>query len=134
MEFTKKFWHEIQKGEYEIVLSDLVFSEIGDCPEPKKSILLKYLQEINYSKVTINDDVYELANKYIEQKVLPPKCLEDALHISLASISGCNVIVSWNFKHMVNLKTFFGVNGINKIFGCGEIVIVPPNEIVDEEE
>jgi len=134
MVFTQKLWDEIKKDEFDIVLSEVVLSEIEDCPEPKKTVLSEYLGEIQYQKVSLTNEVTELANKYIEQKVLPPKCLDDALHIASASINGCNAIVSWNFKHMVNLRTFFGVNGVNKLFGYGEIVIVPPNEIVGEEE
>ena len=47
---------------------------------------------------------------------------------------GCNAIVSWNFKHMVKLKTILAVNGINKYMGYGEIEILTPEAIVVCEE
>jgi hypothetical protein len=61
-------------------------------------------------------------------------CIDDALHIAAATISGCNAIVSWNFKHIVKLRTFMGVNGMNRLLGYGEIVLIPPNQVVKEED
>ena len=131
---TLKLWEEIKKGEYLVAISEVVISEIDDCPEPKKTALQQYLNELKYEKIVLNGDIVELANSYIAQKILPAKCLEDALHIAAATIHGCHAIISWNFKHIVNLKTFFGVNGVNKLFGYGEMFIAPPNEIAMEEE
>lgn len=134
MACTLKLWDEIKKGEYLAAISEVVISEIDDCHEPKKTILLQYLNELECEEIVLNSDILELAEHYIAQKILPSKCEDDALHIAAASVQGCHAIVSWNFKHIVNLKTFFGVNGINKQFGYGEIVVVSPSEIVAEGE
>ena len=66
--------------------------------------------------------------------IIPAKYQDDAFHIALASVLDCNAIVSWNFTHMVKLKTIIGVNSINLGLGYKEIEIVSPMSIVREEE
>jgi hypothetical protein len=70
----------------------------------------------------------------MEENLFPKRYRDDAIHISLASVYGCNVVASWNFKHMVKIKTILGVNGINKLMGYADIQIVTPEVIVGEEE
>lgn len=82
----------------------------------------------------IDEEAYHLAQEYIQHGIIPAKYEDDALHIAAACINGCNVVVSWNFKHMVRAKTIFGVNGINKMLGYGELEILPPDSLVDVEE
>ncbi len=76
----------------------------------------------------------QLAQAYIHHGIIPAKYEDDALHIAAASVNGCNIVVSWNFKHMVRAKTIFGVNGINKMLGYGELEILSPDSMVDEED
>jgi hypothetical protein len=52
--------------------------------------------------------------------------------LQLASISNCKVIISWNFKHIVRVKTILGANGINKLEGYGEIEIASPESMLEE--
>lgn len=60
---------------------------------------------------------------------MPPKCMDDSIHVAAATVVGCNAIVSWNFKHMLKLRAFIGVNGVNRMLGYGEIALVPPYEL-----
>jgi len=60
--------------------------------------------------------------------------LTDATHVSLATVSGCSLIVSWNFKHIVNYKKIPLYNGINKVKGYSEIGIYSPLEVIDNDE
>ena len=54
--------------------------------------------------------------------------------MAIASVYGCNTVASWNFHHMVKIKTIFGVNGVNKLTGYSDIEIVTPEVIVEEED
>lgn len=83
--------------------------------------------------IEINDEIAALAEKYISQGVFSSKYLDDATHVAAASVLGCIAIVSWNFKHIVKLKTIIGVNGINRFMGYGEIEIITPEIIIEEE-
>jgi hypothetical protein len=74
----------------------------------------------------------ELAERYIEFGVLSDKHYEDALHIAAASVEKCDVLASWNFKHIVRIKTILGANGINRAEGYGEVQLLSPDALVEE--
>lgn len=112
MEQTRKVWEILQTGKYEIVISDLVLAEINECKEPKRKILKEYLSQINYERVGITEESEEIANEIINEGILKSKSFDDCLHIASAILNDCNIIVSWNFKHMVNVDT---INGVRKI-------------------
>lgn len=134
MEDSLKLWEEIKLGLYDIIISQLVLYEVRRCHEPKLSVLSNYLNEVEYDEIEIDEDIALLAQRYIDAGIIPIKYREDALHIAAATINNCNAIVSWNFKHMVKLKTIIGVNGINRGMGYGEIEIVTPMFLVGGEE
>jgi predicted nucleic acid-binding protein len=130
---THKFWDNLDDKEYEFYISELVMAEINNCPEPKRSYLESSLKQAPLSLLELDDEVFELAEKYIDEGIFPIKYRDDAIHVALASVYNCNVIVSWNFKHMVKIRTILGVNGINKLMGYLEIEIVTPEFITEEE-
>ncbi|MBF0313371.1 MAG: PIN domain nuclease [Oligoflexia bacterium] len=117
----------------EVYVSDLVMQEIDRCPEPKRSELGKFMKEILYKEILVDQEAVELANQYISAGIIPIKYEEDALHIAIASTQNCNAIISWNFQHMVKLKTIIGVNGINSVHGYKSIEIVTPFSIIEED-
>lgn len=78
----------------------------------------------------VSDEVQTLAQRYIAEGVIPPKYLDDALHLAAAVVHEVEVLVSWNFEHLVKLKTRLGVNGVNRLLGYREIEIVSPEEII----
>jgi predicted nucleic acid-binding protein len=132
MEITLKLWEDLITGMYDVVLSEAVIIELSKCSEQKRNILQNYLKQINYELFEITDEADNLASRYIAEGVVSAKCYEDALHIALASVSGCRVILSWNFKHIVRVKTVIGANGINKLEGYGEIEIASPESLLEE--
>jgi len=134
MQITKEFWKEVKKGKYEIVVSDIVFAELRRCSEPKRSILLRFLAEIEYNTIEISKEIRELAKEYIKNGIIPLKYIDDAIHIAAATVSQCDALVSWNFKHIVKLKTIQGINGVNKLVGYKEIQLVSPQMMLEEKE
>ena len=77
-----------------------------------------------------NDKVEQLATAYLEAKVAPTKSITDLVHIAYAVAHNLDVIVSWNLRHIVRLKTRLMVNGMNKLLGYREIEIATPEEVV----
>ena len=134
MSNTHRFWNDVKAGEYEVYISEVTKAEIEDCPEPKKTMLSDHLKEISYRTIELTEEITELAQRYITESVLPPKCVDDAMHVAAATIVGCNAIVSWNFKHMLKLRVFIGVNGVNKMLGYGEVALIPPYELLEEDD
>jgi hypothetical protein len=72
----------------------------------------------------------DLADKYIEKKVVGRTSLEDCRHIALATIHRVDVLASWNFKHIVNLDRIKGYNSVNLRQGYPAIEIRTPQELV----
>lgn len=134
MEQTRKVWEILQTGKYEVVISDLVLAEINECKEPKRSILKEYLAQINYERVRITEEAEEIANEIINEGILNPKSFDDCLHIASAILNDCNIIVSWNFKHMVNVDTINGVRKITFAKRYNNIDIYAPYVLLSERD
>ena len=76
----------------------------------------------------------QLAKQIIDLGILSEKSHDDCYHIAIAVLEGCNYIVSWNFKHLVNVKTINGVRAITNLCGYSSIDIVSPEMMFQEAE
>lgn len=90
----------------------------------KRSILYDYLSDIDYTKLEINAEILGLAKKIIVMGILRPKNFDDCQHIAVAVINDCDCIISWNFKHIVNIKTIRDIKAITDLEGCKGIDII----------
>lgn len=85
-------------------------------------------------QVRLSAEARELADAYIAHGVVGPGSFVDALHVALATVSSVDVLVSWNFKHIVNLGRIRLFNAVNLEQGYGLIEIRTPKEVLYEEE
>ena len=118
----------IAEGTY---ISDEVVREISRAPVPKRFQLEELLRRVNPLLLGIDEEAGELADRYIKEGIIPEKYRPDALHIAVAVVNGIEAIVSWNFEHIVKLKTRVMVNGINKLQGYHEVEICSPEEVIE---
>ncbi len=128
---TVQLFDEIREGKYEVFISEIVLNEIDRAPQDIAKQLKAAIEEFSPEELVVDEEVQELANKYMEQGVIPVKYRDDALHIAVASVNSLDVIVSWNFKHIVKLKTKREVTGINALMGYKQIEIYSPLEVVE---
>ncbi len=133
MKDTLELWEDLVSGKYEIYLSKVTLEEVGKCPEPKRSVLYNYLSDIVYTRLEINEEIMVLAQKIIDMGILRPKSFDDCQHIAAAVVSGCDCIISWNFKHIVNIKTIRGVRAITNLEGYKGIDIINPSVLLESE-
>lgn len=89
--------------------------------------------QINYTLVPITNDVAEVAQQIIEMGILTKKSYDDCQHIGAAIISNCDCIISWNFKHIVNIKTIRGIRAITNLKGHKPIEILNPSVLLESE-
>ena len=75
-----------------------------------------------------------LAEQYILSHAISSKYSNDALHIALATISKVDILVSWNFKHIVNYNRIIKYNSVNLVNGYKILEIRSPEEVVGDEE
>ena len=115
------------------VTSDVVQAEIDLAPVPiqqKYADLLGMKPEL----LTVTPAALELANTYQVQGVLTPKYYNDGLHIALATIGQVDVLVSWNFRHIVHFNKIRLFNAVNIQQGYRTIQIYSPREVTTYDE
>lgn len=134
MNDTLLLWEEIRQGRYDVYISETTIAEVMDAGEPKRSLMLDYLGQIDYTILSIDDNVKEFASKLNEEGILSAKQFDDCLHIGCAVVNNCNMIISWNFKHIVRVKTINGVRYISSILGYNDIGIYPPSMIIQGDD
>lgn len=100
----------------------------------KKSLLKEYLSKINYQRVPIIEETEEIANEIINQGILNQKSFDDCIHIASAILNDCNIIISWNFKHMVNVDTINGIRRITFAKRYNNIDIYAPYVLLSEKD
>ncbi|MFH1449212.1 MAG: type II toxin-antitoxin system VapC family toxin [bacterium] len=123
---TWKFWEKLAK--YEVYISEMTEIELKNTKEKeRKEQLLSLIAEMEILPIT--EEVIELVQIYLRNKVIPKAKEEDAYHIAVATLNEIDIIVSWNFDHLVNIKTRRRVNGVNILQGYRPIEIISPLEL-----
>lgn len=130
---TLEFWDILKTGKYDVFISDVVTGELAKCSEPKRTELFTFLSEVQYSEIRVsdNEEITNLAIEIGKQGLLPPKSVNDRLHIATAMFTGCNIIVSWNFNHMVNVTTIDGVRIIAALNNLNPVDIFSPTMLLE---
>jgi predicted nucleic acid-binding protein len=131
---TLKLWGMFKSGKYDIYLSDVTLNEVNACYEPKRTALFEFLSQIDYTEIAVDDEIDAVAQKFIDQGILKQKSFDDCRHIACTIVSDCDCIISWNFKHIVNVKTIKGVKIVSAITGYNEVSIYTPSFLLEGEE
>ena len=127
---TIPFFEAVAKGLFTIIISDLLEAELLRAPDYIRDFLATLpLQHIENIRLT--QEASELADQYITAKVVGQTSRADCQHIAMATIVKADILVSWNFKHIVNLDKIRGYNGINYQLGYNMIEIRTPKEIIN---
>ncbi len=129
---TLQLFERVKLGKVICVYSDLTETELAGAPEKVREYF-KTLPREFMEKVIVNDEIIHLANKYIEEKVVGETSFDDCLHIATATLYKVDILVSWNFKHIVNLYRIRGYNSINLRLNYTQLEIRSPKEIVEYE-
>lgn len=113
------------------LISDLLQLELEEAPTRVRQ-LLNELPADSIERVALDEEAIELANAYIQDGAVAESSLSDARHIAMATIARADVLVSWNFKHIVNLNRIRRFNAVNLKSGYPTIEIRSPNEVLYE--
>jgi len=127
---TKLLFDEFHKGNYKPVISAHVMAELE---QGAPNNVINNLNTIDYEIYQISDEMYELAQKYLDDNIVSEKYRGDALHIAIATVIGVDVLVSWNFKHIVNLNKIKLFNSVNLRERYNMLEIRTPREVLNNE-
>ena len=130
---TTRLFERLENDEITFVVSDLLDLELLNAPKNVKELLLKYSSD-KFERVELTEESIQLADAYIDWKVVGKTSLEDCRHIALATINKVDVLASWNFKHIVNLARIKGYNSINLRLGYAIIEIRSPKDLLNYED
>jgi hypothetical protein len=120
------------RGERVLVLSSLTIQELAAAPAEVRKRLAS-VPEAHIETLQLDTEAKELAEAYIAAGVLTGTMRADAQHIAIATVARVDVLVSWNFKHIVNLQRIRGYNSVNLRRGFPMIEIRTPREVLSDE-
>lgn len=123
-----QLFDEFTKSIKILVISDVLLFELERAPDKVKNIL-KRVPIDNIEYVSLNEESIVLADTYIKESAVAEKSLSDARHIAIATVERVDVLVSWNFKHIVNINRIHQLNSINLKLGYPILEIRSPKEV-----
>jgi len=134
--FDKEFTEEsnaliqmAENGEIILLISDLLLAEIELAP-PKVANYLDTLHVSCIERFNTSEEAFLLRDNYLKAKVVGPASNNDALHVANATVVKADMIVSWNFKHIVHYDKIREFNAVNLKEGYNMIAIYSPKEVV----
>jgi predicted nucleic acid-binding protein len=127
-EATRALWDQMKVGRYRFVTSLITVDELDSAPVRVREIWADTFRPDMILDVT--NEMEELAAAYMAQAVLTPKYTDDARHVAACTISRADYLVSWNFRHLVNVDWEKGFNAVNILQGYPLISIVNPLELI----
>ena len=124
---------DFRLGHFKPVLSEVVTAEIENAPERVRQ---KFYEILDYGaeELAINTEVIELLRLFSKAKILGQKFQRDMTHIALATVYEVDILVSWNFKHIVHFDKIKQFNAVSTKAGYKPIAIYSPREVTNYEE
>lgn len=132
-EHTIPLFDRIKNEEFTVLFSTVTQDELENSPVRVKE-LVRGLKVKNTEFLATTDEAVDLAMEYIAEKVVGQASFADCLHIALATINRADFLVSWNFKHIVNIQRIRGYNSINIKKGYRQLDIRSPREFEKYED
>ena len=129
---TKRLFDEIGRGKFKLVISDLTERELVNAPERVKTLLRDL--KIDFEVISVTEESIDLATDYINEKVVGQTSLDDCIHIATATVNKVDLLISWNFKHIVNVLKIRGYNSVNLKNGYPTLEIRSPKDLINYED
>jgi predicted nucleic acid-binding protein len=131
--WSKGLFGDIGSGLFIPVTSDIVSAELFYAPTEVKEKYQEFMQ-FNPDVLEVNSNVEILTDAYIGHRILSEKFKNDMLHIALASVHNVDILVSWNFKHIVHYDKIAKFNAVNLEYGFRQLMILSPREVTTYDE
>jgi hypothetical protein len=119
---------DFRRGVFHAVLSDVIAEEIGRAPATVQAVHQEILN-LGAEVVSVSSEVLRLVAAYEARAILGPRFRNDLLHIALATVASVDVLVSWNFRHIVRLDRIQLFNEVNAALGRRILAIYSPREV-----
>lgn len=122
---TETAWEQFYR--YDVYLSELVLEELRGASSPLRASMLAAVKR--FAILPITNEIQVLAARYVRDGIFPPRYFDDAKHVAVASVNGIGVLLSWNFAHLVKMKTRRMVALVNATENYMPVEIIAPPEL-----
>ena len=130
--WTDLFFKKVVSSELKLIISDVAKEELHNAPQRVKDFVSS-LPEKNQIITELTEEAVLLAERYLDEKVVGKSSRTGCYHIAIATILKADILVSWNFKHIVNVQRIHGSNAVNLLNGYQTIEIRTPRETFNYE-
>jgi hypothetical protein len=128
---TGEFFKWIRISPDTLYISELVFYEINRAQPPLRAKLLDAVDRLHATNLAITNEAEGLAERYVRDGAIPARFRDDALHVAIAVLNGLDVVVTWNMKHLANVRRIESINGTNRVMALRPIRIHTPEQVFD---
>lgn len=127
---TRLWWDRYANG-YDLCTSQYVYAELRASPAAKAQAAVALLDDV--AQLSEPDGLHEVVRFYVENKLMARDAAGDAMHLALASLHGCEYLLTWNCKHLANANKTRHLGILNARLGLGVPVITTPLTLIPEE-
>ena len=127
-EWSNGLMRDFRSGRFKPVLSQVTATELREAPESVQALFAELLA-LNAEIIEASENALELADAYQAHNILTNKFYDDGLHIAIATVAEVDVLVSWNFKHIVRFDKIRFFNAVNLEYGYKPLQIFSPREV-----
>lgn len=125
---TEQAWLKLKdKSISDVYISELVLEELQRTAEPLRNSLLSAVSD--FKVLSLTENTKHLAGIYVKQGIFPEKYFDDALHVAVAALNEIGILLSWNFTHLVKLRTRRMISLVNAMESVFPVEIISPPEI-----
>ena len=125
---TRELWRQMEAGQYRFLTSEVTIDELTAAPERVPELFARTFPP--EAIVGVTAEMESLAAAYMSHHVLPPKYSDDARQVAACTVAQIEYLVSWNFRHLVNVEREKGFNAVNLLQGYRSIRIVNPLQLI----
>ncbi|CAG0977022.1 hypothetical protein MYXO_01634 [Myxococcaceae bacterium] len=129
---SERFFAAVRGGVFVVLVSEALVAELASAPAVVQATFDAHRAHMEALATTA--EAAALAEAYLAARVVPAASHVDALHVALASVARADAVVSWNFKHLVQLRRIRAFHAVNVLRGYPLIEIRSPLEVIDDEE
>lgn len=135
---TWAFFDRAERQDISLYFSQIVIDEISRTSDlQRRKMLLEAIVERRLHMLVAEpkDEIETLTQSYIERGAIPAREIDDALHVAVCTVNEIDVLASWNFRHLANVRRERQIMAVNE--SCGYVYplrIVSPEEAIGDEE
>lgn len=128
---TEQFYKWLKVSPDGLYISELVLAELSRAQLPLRAKLLDAAARLGAKVLPITEEAERVAKRYVADGVIPARFRDDAMHVAIAVLNGLDVVVTWNMKHLANVRRIEAINRTNLVMGLSPVRIHTPEEVTD---